>query len=69
MDIPRPTKWSLLRVTVLGTVGAWVIPMPWQRAIAEPPPLEIPALGPAALQWLATQPPPAPASVEVTLLR
>lgn len=56
MQVPRPTRWALVRVTVLGTVGAWVIPMPWQGAVAEPAvEAPAPALGHATLEWLAGQ--------------
>ena len=69
--MPRPTRWAWARVSVLGMVGAWVIPMPWQRAVADPVPVSRMGLGPATVEWLATdqgrewsqnQPPPAQAA-------
>lgn len=58
MTIPRPGRWTLLRVVVLSHLGAWVLPMPWQQPDPpyEPPPVGV-QLGPATLDWLAGRDP------------
>jgi hypothetical protein len=54
--ITRPTKWAFVRIMVLGTLGGWLIPLPWQQVTAEPPlPAPPVRLGPQAITWLESQ--------------
>lgn len=55
--IPRPTGWAFLRVMVLGTLGGWLLPLPWQQVTAQPPGMApSTSLGPAAIEWVRANP-------------